>query len=542
MTGFGMLLLASAVVSAGGGPANVLVLYNQDAPASLALAQDYAGARSVPDGHLCGVPGVDPLATELSFSDADDTIRQSLLGCLDRLPQPDEIDVLVLCKGLPYRVDLGVGVVSLDALLQVHQMEASGGLLAGQDHQGNIAIVAPDFVGGAWGQGDATLENPSMGYYMATSSLVRAQEWPRGFTRAGAGRYPGWDWSGNLFVVARLDGWTYDDAHALVERGVAADGTFPDAELLCMHGADAARGARDPECEFAVRMLQGAGVDGATWLPDHDPQLSGHTLAAMLTGAASLREGIDGNTYVPGAFVDNITSYGAVPQNWVCEGDTCPANESQTSIARWIRAGATVVHGTVAEPYNAVFPNAGLLLLWTQGYSIGESVLYNQKFLYWMNLVAGDPLTAPWADRPVVQVPDEWPQDGVVQVHASHPHGVAEIRLYVDGVHVADADGDTLSWAVRAQEGDQVQVLAVAVAANAPLEPQGWPVDQVLPQPDVQGWTSIQVQVGPAVDTGDSAVLPPAEPCGCGPGHPAGGWPLVVLAALVGRRRRPRRG
>jgi hypothetical protein len=258
----------------------------------------------------------------------------------------------------------------------------------------------------------------------------------------------------------------------------------------------------------------------------------------MLTGAASLREGIDGNTYVPGAFVDNLTSYGAVPQNWVCEDQVCPANESQTSIARWIRAGATVVHGTVAEPYNAVFPNAGLLLMWTQGYSIGESVLYNQKFLYWMNLVAGDPLTAPWAERPVVEVPLEWPQDGLVQVTASHPDGVAQVRLYVDGVRVADAEGDTLSWPVRAQDGDVVDVLAVAVAANAPLSPVGWPVDQVLPQPDVQGWTAVQVDVGPPVDTGDSAVLPPPETCGC-TSPASGGWLLLLLSTVaLGTRRR----
>ena len=81
-------------------------------------------------------------------------------------------------------------------------------------------------------------------------------------------------------------------------------------------------------------------------------------------------------------------------------GKTCPASEAQTAIARYVRAGATGVHGAVNEPLNNVFPNAGALLLYTFGYSLGESWFYAQRFLYWQNLHLGDPLATPYGTRP----------------------------------------------------------------------------------------------------------------------------------------------
>ncbi len=52
----------------------------------------------------------------------------------------------------------------------------------------------------------------------------------------------------------------------MVTRGQASDGTHaPAAEILCMHGEDEARAARDPECELVTRMLKGASYN-ATFL------------------------------------------------------------------------------------------------------------------------------------------------------------------------------------------------------------------------------------------------------------------------------------
>ena len=126
-----------------------------------------------------------------------------------------------------------------------------------------------------------------------------------------------------------------------------------------------------------------------------------------------MRTAIAGNTFVPGAIADNLTSYGAAisTSRATRTAPTCPASESQTSIARFIRAGATGAHGTVNEPLNNVFPNAGTMLHYTFGYSMGESYFFNQRFLYWQNIHLGDPLATPYGKRP----------DGDVRRRRTHP-------------------------------------------------------------------------------------------------------------------------
>jgi hypothetical protein len=297
---------------------------------------------------------------------------------------------------------------------------------------------------------------------------------------------------------------------------VSADSSFPTAEILCMRGSDNPRQARDPECEFVTRQLDLAGID-ATWLDTFDGSLSGHTVSAYFTGTASLRDGIAGNTYVPGAIACNLTSYGAVPANFFCSSDgaTCPEAESQTSIARFIRAGATGAHGTVAEPLNNCFPNAGTLLLYTFGYNLGESFFMSQRFLYWVNCVLGDPLTTPYGRRPEVDVITDGthPSGSALVVEATHPDGVARVLLYFDGVLVAEQAGDSLSYVVDDPEGAELDVLAVAVAGNAPQPRTGWPNPDQHPRPDVQGWTTEAITVTEALEPDEVEVadLPPDE-------------------------------
>ncbi len=505
------LLLATGA-SAGGGPANVMVLYNADDPAALDVADYYQYLRAIPRDQRCALSGIDPTARTIAFEDYWTLIHDPLAACLAALPQPEEIDYLVVIRGLPYRVDLPDDGyhTSLSAMLQVHEAASTGdgALLAGEPQlvtqYAQASIDNPVWIGGWCQGGDLTIDNDYSYWYQSSCGIVRTYAHPPSFRRQDAGEASGYDFAGNLFVVTRLDGFDHQDAMDLVERAVWSDGTFPPEEILCMEGADAARGARDPECEFATRHLDLAGLPGA-WLTPHDSALAGHTVAAYFTGAANIKDAIDGNTFVPGAITGNVTSYGAAPQNFFCDssGKVCPESESQTSVARFVRAGATGAHGTVAEPLNNVFPNAGTLLYYTFGYNLGESYFFNQQFVYWVNLYLGDPLATPYATRPLVQVEDALvPEGGDLTISAGHPDGVAEVRLYVDGVRVASAEGDTLAWPVEGSEGDVLDVLAVAVAENAPVDRPGWPETPQLPQPDVQGWTQRDVEIL-APDPGD---------------------------------------
>ena len=361
-----------------------------------------------------------------------------------------------------------------------------------------------------------------------------------------------WEYTDNLFVVSRLDGFDYSDAHDLVDRGVAADGSFPAVPITCMAAADRARGARDPECAYAMDLLAGADIP-AQYIDTHDASLAGENLAGLLTGTTAFAEGIDGNNWAPGAFAGNLTSYGAVPQNFRCSPDgSCPEAESQTSIARFVReGGATFAHGTANEPLNNCFPGAGMFLLSTMGYSAIESALMTQRFLYWQNIYLGDPISAPWAERPVVSIDTEVPINRPVGITATHPSGIAELRLYVDGVRV-DEDA-SLEESLALTEGTVVSILAVAIAENTPVTREGWPEPDPQPRPDIQGWASAQFTLSEPVtepesdlpdDTGDDGVFTPPEPasrdgkggCTVSPRAPAQLAWLPLLAAIVRRR------
>jgi hypothetical protein len=518
------LLAWAAPAPAGGGPANVLVLYNADDTDASSVAAHYRDARSIPEGQMCGLTDIDPTQRTISFADYGTYIHEPLDTCLDALPQPEEIDYIVIVRGLPYRVNIPDGYcTSLQAMLQVHHTTApsTGDELAGTpqvyDSSGGYWrawVINPNYLAGSIRSGDYTISNPYMTWYTSATRIVRVDLLPESFRRQTAGAYGGYDFTGNLFVVTRLDGFDYDDARDLVDRAVSSDGSFPTAEILCMEGSDQPRAARDPECEFVVRHLDMVGYN-ANYLSPFDSALAGHTVAAYWTGTAGLRNAIAGNTYVPGAIACNLTSTGAAPGNFFCtsDGTTCPASESQTSIARFIRAGATGAHGAVAEPLNNSFPNAGTLLLYTFGYNLGESYYYNQRHLYWQNILLGDPLATPYAHRPDVEILTDGthPQDSPLIVEATHPDSVARVILYIDGARAAEETGDTLSHVITHTEGSEIHLLAVAIAENAPVTRTGWPEPDQHPRPDVQGWTTETISITAPVepDEVEEVDLPP---------------------------------
>jgi uncharacterized protein (TIGR03790 family) len=444
-------------------------------------------------------------------------VAPAIEACLARLPTPDDIHILVTTRGLPYRVDLDAGyVVGFEALLQIHRATANAdaSALAGspQTDQGgyfSASVINPSHVGAlpSTDRCDFTESNDYAQWYSAACQLLRSGSYPAPFDRHADWDHRVWALSGNLFIVTRLDGFDANDAMDLVDRAIAADGTFPSSPLLCMRGADSARGARDPECEMVVRYLAAAGLPAA-WVDTFDPDLSGEVVSGYLTGAASMTGAIAGNTYEPGAVVDNLTSYGAVPQNFFCDasGEQCPESESQTSVARFIRAGATGAHGTVAEPLNNVFPNASLYLLYSAGYSLGESYLFSQRYLYWQNLTLGDPLTTPHAMRPTVLDGETTVAEGGTWIATvEHAHGITWTRAYVDDQLVAEASGPELPVPVDLLgiEGDTVDVYVVAEAAATSLDRTGWPVDPITPTPGVRGWRWLSVSIGPPESSPD---------------------------------------
>jgi uncharacterized protein (TIGR03790 family) len=175
-------------------------------------------------------------------------------------------------------------------------------------------------------------------------------------------------------------------AHALIERGIAADATAPAGNVYLVRTPDAGRN---------VRAATYAEVEQTEHNRFHIVELSTPVTQdvpaalAYFTGAAHVVE-LAHIRFLPGAVADHLTSTGGVL-----------AGGTQMSAMAWLERGATASYGTVTEPCNHLpkFPNVGVFL---RHYARGETVLE----AYWKSvempgqgLFIGEPLARPYAIR-----------------------------------------------------------------------------------------------------------------------------------------------
>jgi len=179
---------------------------------------------------------------------------------------------------------------------------------------------------------------------------------------------------------------SFDDAKALIDRGVLSDGTFPIGTAYLLSTSETARNVRSrfyPLIEalfkkrLNVRRL------------DQDALRDKSDVLFYFTGKANV-EGLETLHFVPGAIADHLTSAGGA----LTEG-------GQMSALRWLEAGATASYGTVIEPCNAPqkFPHPAVVI---GHYLEGETVIES----YWKSvnmpgqgIFIGEPLASPFAPR-----------------------------------------------------------------------------------------------------------------------------------------------
>ena len=193
-------------------------------------------------------------------------------------------------------------------------------------------------------------------------------------------------WRPSMLLAAR----TVEQAKALIDRGVAADGSLlrPNREAvqaLLLTTDDAARRVRMafyPTAGLPPAMGVELRVAPAEVLP------GAQRLLLAITGSA--RVGLEPEPqWVPGGLGDHLTSFGA----------DLHGPHGQSTVLDWIASGATASHGTVSEPCNhpQKFPHPLVLLFhYLQGSTAIEaywkSVAWPQQSLF-----VGEPLAAPFA-------------------------------------------------------------------------------------------------------------------------------------------------
>lgn len=452
------------------GPDTTAVLANGNLPEGGALARSYLEARSIPKRQLCLLDL--PQAETIAYDDYLHRIDRPFAACLSDAGVEARIEAVVLTRGVPLRVtmpDRGEGAqrASLAAVLGASRsvLEADGSRLIER---------APGFRA------------------MCGSTPCLAAAWRNPYRR---GRFDS-GWSGRAqgvlhrpWLVTMLHGRSYLDAARLIASATTAEQLADAGErnrtFMLMAAADPARGVLDQEHENVANQLIDRGFE-VLRVP-FSPARSGERLAAFVTGAASLGETIEGSELSPGAVVDNVTSFGAVPENFRETGE-----ERQVSIARWVARGVAGVHGTTDEPLNNCFPSRAFLVDWADGLTLAEAYHRNLPFLYWRNLVLGDPMAAPWARRPRVEL-DEVDPGAIIEgstwltVRAEPAPHVTRLVVYIDGREIDRVEGPGASMlrvCAPVPVGGRIEVLAVAEAAEPARGPsKGWRVLEVEGRP-----------------------------------------------------------
>jgi uncharacterized protein (TIGR03790 family) len=317
------------------------VLVNGADPQSVAVGKHYAEKRGIPASHVYTLTlPAGPVLSQADFAKA----KAELDGKVDA-----SVQAYVITWTQPYRVDC-MSVTSAFALgFDTKYCNTTGGAC------GTTAPVS---------------------YFDSTSTTPASDHGVR-----------------PTMALATKDA---DGAKAVIDRGVAADGTFPGGEGHFVRTTDMARSVRWPDFTATIAAWNHPEGLKLTYLDnsagggkDYIENKSG--VLFYFTGLVSV-PALETNQYLPGAIADHLTSFGGqVPTS------------GQMSITRWLEVGATASYGTVVEPcnYTNKFPSPKVLL---PHYFRGETLVEAYwKSVRWPGegLFVGEPLARPWGTKKV---------------------------------------------------------------------------------------------------------------------------------------------
>ncbi|MCB9844954.1 MAG: TIGR03790 family protein [Phycisphaeraceae bacterium] len=410
-----MMLLAGSVLtpaaSGGGSPEKTLLIIDPSDPTSLYVGNYYKHARGIPDSNVLYMyPGATNYQAFVTENLA------ALHGTLEHNGLDDHIDIVVVMPGSPFAVN-APGLIG-DGCSPVNRFSISGAY--------SSAFVSDEILGGlgiTYGNRYARNSIEARGFSSQTSWLSGSPS-----TSPNARRY----YLGAMLGYTGERGNTVNDLLAMIDRSVAADGTFPSGTFYFMETTDAARSdPRDGMFDAAITDLTGLGGTGQHLQAILPPDGTADCLGIM-TGIAT--PGVDQAdiTILPGAICDHLTSFAATFDNG-----------SQEKLSRWIANGASGSWGAVEEPCNYFqkFPVPRAHIGYFQGLSLGEALFRSGLFFPFQMLLYGDPLTRPFTHIPDVTLTN-LPADPVDETalillylaSTTHPNAtVPRVDLFVDG-------------------------------------------------------------------------------------------------------------
>jgi len=350
---------------------NVAIVINENSPSSQRIGEYYAQKHALPSTNVIRIKtSTDDSIERLAYLT---TIETAIAAALTTRNLQDRILYLVLTKGIPLRVAGTNGVqgstASVDSELTLLYRR-----LTGQ----NAPIPG-------------RIDNP---YFLGTRSIDEA----RLFSHREQ----------DIYLVARIDAFTVEEALALIDKATAAtsDGrvVLDERDALIDHVAD------DWLSDAAARLsARGAGdrvVLEKTVKPVSDVQQVIGYYSWGSNDPQNRRRKVQMG-FVPGALAATYVSSDArtfhePPSTWA-PSDNWKDRSSlfegspQSLIGDLIREGATGVAGHVTEPFlqSTIRPNI-LFPAYFAGFNLVESFYLAMPHLSWQTVVIGDPLCAPF--------------------------------------------------------------------------------------------------------------------------------------------------
>jgi uncharacterized protein (TIGR03790 family) len=218
----------------------------------------------------------------------------------------------------------------------------------------------------------------------------------------------------DIYLVARLDGFTVADVKGLIDRGItpAMVGVIVLDEASPI-GKPA--GIKEGNAWLAKAATVVGGMAGWKDRVVHNTDLKMVTGQSNVIGyyswgsndaGALINGGLPRLGFVPGAIGGTYASAGArtfqaPPADWVPWGKEF-AGSSQALIGQTIHQGVTGVVGYVADPYLSAAIRPDILFpAYLSGFNLIEAFYAALPVLGWQTVVVGDPLSAPFRQQPL---------------------------------------------------------------------------------------------------------------------------------------------
>lgn len=332
----------------------VLVVYNIKSPISRKIADYYSRMRHIPSDQVIGLDCTDAehIGSVAYRVDIESKVRNAI-GHMK-----NQIDFIVLAKGVPLCVGGDFGY-SVDACL------ASMNL--------SIEPMPEDLTKLTQGEVDRAVQRNTNPYASATEPF-------------SSKKY-------NMYLVTRLDGYTWADVKQLVDQSLAAKpvngpfffdcavnrtwGGYEALHKSMIHADELLQSARvktiiDKRAEFT---LPPSPVVGYVSWGSNDGKYDRNTYRKI--------------RFLPGAIAETYVS---------TSGRTMvPTERGQSLIADLVHQGVTGVKGYVTEPYTfALCPADVLVTRYLTGFNLAESFYAASPVIHWKDIVIGDPLCNPY--------------------------------------------------------------------------------------------------------------------------------------------------